>query len=94
MLTACSGHDGNKFVGTWKKSGKHESTMVVERNGDGFIVKETSQNYFGKTETLSYPAIYKDGVLKIENGMAAVTIGYQEKTKTLLVGSEEYARVK
>lgn len=99
LLAACSKFQasGSEYVGSWKSSKDASRTLIVEQNGDTFMLSETAPER-GKMKTTTMPAVLKDGVLKIENGFGVITIAHQVKNDTLVVpapgGTAEYVRVK
>lgn len=99
ILSACS-QKGNEFVGTWQCVKYPNRSAQIERNGDGFVLKDITPSMFtpGRMDTKIIPAVYKDGVLVVSGGFGSANIGYIKATNTLLMptigGALEYHRVK
>ncbi|MFC5550339.1 hypothetical protein [Massilia aerilata] len=100
MLSGCGEKGGAEFVGSWQAKEQANYQATVERNGDNFLVKFTEPALFpkGQMETQVFPAVYKDGMLKMASAGVTAKIAHVKNTDTLVVptagGSMEYRRVK
>lgn len=100
LLTGCGKKGGNEYVGTWEDKDRHSSTMVIERNGDGFLINMASKQIGanGERKNGSVPATLKDGVLNYPNGPVTGTITYVKANDSILVstfaGTLPFERVK
>ncbi|MDR5791703.1 hypothetical protein P9281_34720 [Caballeronia sp. LP003] len=96
LMTACSKPNaGAEFVGDWQNPKISKEHILIERNGEGFMVHVFTPSWVdGKMEEKKYPATYKEGLLEIAPGK----LGHDDKTDTLAVstmmGSVEYSRIK
>jgi hypothetical protein len=86
-LTGCAKNDGNEFLGSWLEKGQRTTTMEIERNSDGFLMKTTSVNRRGQQNTGSVPATMKDGTLNFPNGPVTGTVTYVKAQDELIVSS-------
>lgn len=100
LLTGCGKKGGDEYVGTWEDKDRHSSTMVIEKNGDGFLINMASKQVAanGERKTGSVPATLKDGVLNYPNGPVTGTVTYVKASDSLLVstfaGTLPFERVK
>lgn len=98
MLSGCAKNSGNEFLGTWLEKGQKATTMQIERNGDGYLMKTTSVNRRGQQKTGSVAATMKDGTLSFPNGPVTGTVTYIKAQDELLVssyaGNFAFSRVK
>lgn len=99
MLSACSHSSGDEFLGNWQSPARKTEHIVIERNGDGFMIHDFSPSFFdGKPHETKLPAIYKDGVLQASTGMGTANFGHDAKNDTLTVqtlgGSLDFSRIK
>lgn len=101
VLAACGPKGGSDFVGSWQSKDYADRQVVVEKNGENFLLKDTSPAMWprGKIETIVMPAVYKDGMLEVSAGGMTVRIGYVKDTDVMLMPTAggttiEYRRVK
>ena len=100
LLAGCGKKGGDEYVGTWEDKDRHSSTMVIEKNGEGFLINMASKQVGanGERKTSSLPATLKDGVLNYPNGPATGTVTYVKASDSLLVstfvGTFPFERVK
>jgi hypothetical protein len=100
MLTGCGKKGGDEYLGTWEDKDRHSTTMVIEKNGDGFLINMASKqaNANGERKTGSVPATLKDGVLNYPNGPVTGTVTYIKANDSILVstfaGTLPFVRVK
>lgn len=96
-LTACGSKDAAKFEGRWQEVSRPTSVLVVERNGDEFIISETSSKPNFRPASPK-PAKFEDGKLVImPNAMGAAFTYVKDRDSLILssaMGSAEYRRVK
>ncbi|MBO9883858.1 hypothetical protein [Xanthomonas sp. D-109] len=94
LVTGCARVEGEKFVGHWVNVESKDDTIDIERNGESFMVRNTTPRFFTrKPKTESYPAIYKDGVLQVTNDGETVNFAIDEADGHLNTGSDEYQRI-
>ncbi|MDR6674722.1 hypothetical protein [Xanthomonas sp. 1678] len=94
LMTACAKVEGEKFVGHWVNVQSQDDVMEIERNGESFMVRNTTPRFFSrKPKTENYPAIYKDGVLQVSNDGETVNFAIDHANGHLSTGSDEYQRV-
>lgn len=85
-LSGCKDHEGEKFLGKWKRMDGY-MTFDISRNGDAFMITDA---HSGK----KFPAkLNKDGALEFSNGMTTITATIEQNTGHLVFAGEEYARV-
>jgi hypothetical protein len=100
LLTGCGKKGGDEYLGTWEDKDRHSSTMVIEKNGDGYLINMASKQVGpnGERKTGSVPATLKDGVLNYPNGPVTGTITYVKANDSILVstfaGTLPFVRVK
>jgi hypothetical protein len=87
ILGGCAKNGGDEFIGTWQEKERKATTMQIERNGDGFLMKTTSTNRRGQQNTGSVPATLKDGILTYPNGPVTGTVTYVKSDNELLVST-------
>lgn len=99
LLAACS-EKGGEYVGKWQNAKYENRSVVIERNGEAFIIKQVGPSMWkkGEIETMNIPAVFKDGMLQIQTGLGAANVSYVKSNDTLLMptmaGSAEYKRIK
>ena len=97
LLAGCSGGSGSEYVGTWVNTKSEKRTLQIERNGEGFIVRNTEPSFFtaGKMETNNLPATLKDGALQVQvGGFGPISFMVDKSTGNLTNGQAEYKKVK
>lgn len=100
LLTGCGKNGGDEYLGTWEDNDRHSSTMVIEKNGDGFLINMASKHVGpnGERKTGSVPATLKEGVLSYPNGPVTGTVTYIKASDSLIVstfaGNLPFERVK
>jgi len=98
VLSGCAKDNGVEFLGTWQEKVQKATTMQIERNGDGYLMKTTSTNSRGQQKTGSVAATMKDGTLSFPNGPVSGTVTYVKAQDELLVssfaGNFAFSRVK
>lgn len=87
MLGGCGKKGGDEFIGTWQEKERKATTMQIERNGDGYIMKTTTTNRRGVQSSGSVPATLKDGILTYPNGPVTGTVTYVKSDNELLVST-------
>jgi hypothetical protein len=94
LMAGCAKVEGEKFVGHWVNVQSQDEVMDIERNGESFMVRNTTPKFFSrKPKTENYPAIYKDGVLQVTNDGETVSFAIDEANGHLNTGSDQYQRV-
>lgn len=100
LLSACS-ESGSEYIGKWVNSESSSTTMEISRNGENFLIKETTPVMWGKkgeTNTSTGPAVMKDGMLHVQGALGTPTISHIKQNDTLAVtalfGTREYKRAK
>ena len=91
VMTAC-GQSGSEYVGKWERAKNSQKsglfgdqvnivkdTMTIERNGDGFMLRNVRVLTQASGKPFVYPenkqpATYKDGHLQVAGGLAAYVI--------------------
>jgi hypothetical protein len=98
VLSGCAKNNGGEFLGTWQEKKQKATTMQIERNGDGYLMKTTSTNSRGQQNTGSVPATFKEGTLSFPNGPVTGTVTYVKAQDELLVstfaGNFAFSRMK
>jgi hypothetical protein len=91
LLVACSSNSGDKYLGAWKSTTYAENVVLIERNGESFILnRHDFSDWDGSYRGIEkQPLSLKDGMLSDE----FEKISYIEATDTLTDGSTEYKRV-
>jgi len=97
FLAACShsGGDGTKYLGSWVNTKNPTNTVVIEKNGDDYSIRENSADpMFGKITSNTTPAAMKDGTLQTQTDFAPVPYAIDATSGNLVVGDREYKRAK
>lgn len=96
LLAGCGNHGGDEYLGKWVNVKSEKRTLEIERNGEGFIVRNTEPSAWdGKLETKNIPAVLKDGALQVQTGgFGPVMLMVDKATGNLTGGRLEYKRVK
>jgi hypothetical protein len=96
VLSAC-GSKGNEYLGKWQEAGK-SSLIVIEPNGDGFLVHGENSAKPGIAEGPPQAGVLKDGAIVIQGQISAPTITYVKATDSLIlstfIGSAQLRRAK
>lgn len=87
ILIGCGKKGGDEYVGNWLDKDRKTTTIQIERNGEGFLMKTTNVNRRGEKSESSIPATLKDGVLNYQNGPAAGTVTYVKAQDEILVST-------
>ena len=90
-LAGC-GQNGSEFLGTWLSAKQTKSTMIIERNGDEFIVRREIPQMIGGPTKDSYPATVQDGVLHMNVGIGVIDFAIDKSSGHLLGGGTDYLR--
>jgi len=96
LLAGCNSGGGSEYVGKWVNVNADNRTLQIERNGEGFMLRDTAPSFItGKIETKNIPATIKDGALHVQmgGGAGSVTIAIDKSTGHLTNGRAEYKRV-
>ena len=92
LLAACNS-GGSDYVGKWVNVKSDEHTLVIDRNGESFIIRDTHpSSRDGKVRTENIPATYKDGMLQVQTELGAVSIVIDKASGNLTNGKAEYTR--
>ena len=92
VLAGCSAHSGEDMLGKWEDKRNAEHTLVVERNGDNFLIRRTQSDFLeGGLKTVSIPATLKDGLLTTDQFFS---LTLDKKSGLLTDGRNEYQRAK
>ncbi|MDH7578606.1 MAG: hypothetical protein QHH75_12520 [Bacillota bacterium] len=85
FLVGCGG--GDKFLGEWVNVNDSSDWAKIIRSGNSYIWEDSD----GK-----YPAVYKDGILRVSVGIGEGYVSFDEKTGHLVASylghKEEYKR--
>jgi len=96
LLAGCNNSGGNEYVGKWVNVNSDQRTLQIERNGEGFMLRDTAPSFItGEIQTKNIPATLKDGALQVQlgGGAGSVTIAIDKSTGHLTNGQAEYKRV-
>lgn len=96
-LAACSGTNSasSQFIGNWTNIKNPNQTLAVIDNGDNLLAKLTSPNDFsGKPETQTTPAIVKNGTLQLQADIGPITMTIDRSTGHLVGADAEFKRSK
>jgi hypothetical protein len=98
LLLSC-GKPGGEYIGKWRNIKNSHDQFEITRNGDNFLVRRTTQGFFGKEQTTTTPATLKNGILQSQAGPFTATMTYVKETDRLttaamLGGNVEYERAK
>lgn len=98
LLAGCGKKGGEEYVGTWLEKDRRATTIQIERNGDGYLMKTTSTNRRRETSQGTNAATLKDGALNFANGPVTGTVTYVKAQDEILVstfaGNAAFSRVK
>lgn len=91
LLTGCDNNNGEKFLGKWVSINSENRTVVIVRNGDSFLIRETAPVYLGsKLETTTIPAMLKDGSLQVQTRFGLLPLAIDDSTGVLIDGQYKY----
>jgi hypothetical protein len=94
-LVACGNSVGSSYIGKWVSVNNANDTFEITRNGDNFLVKETSLiPIINQPRSLQFSAVLKDGLLQIQGDLGSMTVAYIKATDTLTLPGEDFRRVK
>lgn len=93
LLAGCGESAGDEFLGTWIGVENDKRVLVIERNGESYMVRNTEPSPFSdKIRTANLPATLEDGVLQVSVGMGRVSLAVDDKTGNLTDGKREFRR--
>lgn len=96
VLGAC-GSKGSEYVGKWHEAGKPR-LLVIERNGDGFLVHGENSAKPGIPEGPPQAGILKDDAIVIHGQIGSPTFTYVKASDSVVlstfVGSVQLQRAK
>lgn len=94
MLAACS-KTGNEYLGTWQNVNDEKETIEIKSNeGDTFIIAHTAPSFWtGDMKTLQYPALYKDNILQVQQGVLSFSLFIDQSTGLLSDGKNQYTKI-
>lgn len=99
-LGACT-KSGSEYLGKWTDPAHPNSgSLEVSRNGESYLVTITKPGFGGgKPQSVSVPAVAKDGLLHIPGAFGETTLTYVKASDGLLFsggmgGAAEMKRVK
>jgi hypothetical protein len=93
MLYGCFGDSGGDYIGKWVGVKRTKVTLVIERNGEGFLIRETAPKFLSDTMvTSNIPASLKDGALQFSNGIGTIEIVIDKSSGHLTDGRNEFKR--
>ena len=100
IAAGCGNITGNQFIGKWVNSERAAESVEIKRNGDSFIVTQTTPTMIAKiidnNEKIikEYPATLKDGVLIVNTGSGQSTVTYVKDGDSLLFENHRFIRQK
>ena len=75
----------NKLVGDWQEVDNPNHTLVIEKNGDNFLMSETHDGLF-KRSSSPVAGTYKGGIITFPPVMGtSPTVYFNEKTGQLIL---------
>lgn len=99
-IGACA-KSGSEYLGKWSDPAQpNRGSLEVSRNGESYLVIIAKPVFGGgKPESVSIPAVGKDGLLHIQGAFGETTLTYMKASDGLLFssgmgGSTEMKRVK
>jgi hypothetical protein len=93
-LAGCGAKSGGEYVGKWVNVTYTDHILNIERNGDGFMVRDSHPSFVtGKPETKNIPATYKEGQLFIATDFGSVALAIDRGSGHLTNGKTEYKKV-
>jgi hypothetical protein len=95
LLSGCNERGGGEYVGKWIDNKNNKSTLLIERNGDSFIVRDSHTSIItGLPETNNIPATYKDGMLNIVFDLESKSLAIDKASGNLTDGEREYKKLR
>jgi hypothetical protein len=88
LTLACGVRDEAKYVGEWQDIQRESFTFRIYKTGDTYIMES---NFPGRGVE-KYPAVFRDGQLKVAHPMGETPVVHIEATDHLLYGGDEYKR--
>ena len=92
-LCGCGDQGSKEYLGKWISTKRSDYTLEIAKNDNHYLVKETYP-LDGKPTTKSYPAIIKDGIVQVQNGIGTTSFTIVKETGHLTQGSREWYRAK
>ncbi|WP_228893635.1 hypothetical protein [Pseudoduganella aquatica] len=94
FLAGCGVKGGGEYVGRWVNVQYDDYRLNIERNGEGFMVRDSHPSpATGKPETKYIPATYKEGQLLIATDFGNVALAIDKASGHLTNGKTEYRKV-
>ena len=96
----CGNITGSEFIGKWVNSDRAAETVEIKRNGENFIVTQSTPTIVAKIVkneekiTREYSAVLKDAVLIVNTGSKSNTITYVKDGDYLLFEGHKFIRQK
>ncbi len=92
-LAGCGADAGSQYLGKWQNVKSEKRTLQIDRNGETFIVRETSPSMLdGQMKTQNLPATVKDGILQV-NGQMTISLVVDKASGHLTGPGMEYKKV-
>ncbi len=93
LISACEKEKGSEVLGTWEQIGHANSSLVIDKNGDNFIIRRTRKFPWNETpKTDNLVAVYKDGGLQLTGLPGTSMYSVDQKTGHLVGFGEEYLK--
>lgn len=100
FAAGCGNITGGEFTGKWVNSERSAETVEIKRNGESFIVTQSTPTTIAKIvnndekKTREYTAVLKNGVLTVNTGSEAKTMSHVKDGDYLLYEEHKFIRLK
>lgn len=93
LLAGCGANAGKEFLGKWQHVKFEKRSLQIDRNGDNFIVRETSPSILnGKMQTQNLPATLRDGSLRVSGQIGTINLVIDDSNGHLTGPGVEYKK--
>ena len=94
LLAGCGADSGAEYIGKWQNTKFKEQTLIIERNGDGIMIRHTSPSLVtGTVKTNSFPATLKDGNIEVSSAFGSAIMTIDKKSGYLTGGGDQYKKL-
>jgi hypothetical protein len=93
-LGGCGQSGESQYLGKWVSVKNEQRKLEIVENGDAYLVKITNPRSRGRSETDSFPAAVKDGIMTFSFGLGEMKLAVDQSTGHLTGAGEEFVRPK
>lgn len=93
-LGGCGQSGESQYLGKWVSAKNERRSLEIVENDDAYLVKITNPRSDGKTQTDSFPATVKDGMMTFSFGLGEMNLAVDKSTGHLTGAGEDFVRPK